>query len=973
MNASQFMRRVWQLFVVALAGLSFWPALSFAVESEIEEIVVTGSYIRGTPEDAALPVDVLTRGDMEDVGDPSINEMIRNLNVSSGALAETNQFDTRGGQANEGVSTVNLRGLGSARTLVLINSKRHVATEALGVDISAIPSIAIGRVEVLKDGAAATYGSDAIGGVVNFITRENFEGFEISGSYQDIEDSDGDINIAAIFGGSNGNVSYAISAEYAERSELQIRDRDWALRPFSENPAPGGWSSIGNPGTFFPAVPDGTGGATIVAGSTPDPNCDTLGGTNAGGFCRFQYTFYDNLIEEEETIKVFGELNIDINDNVSFHAEALWHDMDIPEWKTSPSYPPQALLGPDRFIAPNHPGLIDLKAQNPSLFNDIDLDADGNPDVLASQQGAISWSRMLGVFGRDGRPEQAKRVTETMRFSMGLDGQFDNGLGFDISLTWSDRQRDIDGSDMFIERMAFAFDGLGGSGCDPATGTPGVGPCEYYNPFSNALPRSAVTGMDNPQFNPAVANSSELINFLTADTGSETNNEQLVFEAIFNGETGFEMGGGVVGWAAGLQYREDDYEFRVKDVANRAINPCPYNDPFSITLGHTDTLDCGDGGAGQLAFLAATDEETTDRSIYGVFGELNLPISEDLEVQLAARYEDYGSSDGGDSFDPKIAVRWDVTDIFTVRGSASTTFRGPPSSFLGGTGTSLEFVTPALAFKAADTTGNPDLDPESAVALNFGGILQTDNFYASLDYWSFAFEDPFQTESTNQIVSAYGANDCQDGGTGVGTTTCDALRARLTPEGTTVAGVQRIQRFFINGSDIDTSGLDFVAKYTFDEVGGGALDLGVEGTYTLEYESDDFESRDGLVLAPGGDFVGLSNEGTPFTPRPEMKGNVFVRWGNERHRVGYTGRFVSGYDDEASDTPANLRDIDDHWTHDLTYVNNMIQNVTVSLSIFNFTDEDPPQVANDLNYDPYNHTPFGRMIKLGLTYSLGDG
>ena len=137
------------------------PVIAQDDERAIEEIVVTGSYIRGTPEDAALPVDVVTRADLEDQGAPSINELIRNLNVSSSALAETNQFDTRGAQAAEGVSTVNLRGLGPARTLVLINSKRHVAMESRGVDISAIPAVAIGRIEVLKDGAAV-----AVRGVV---------------------------------------------------------------------------------------------------------------------------------------------------------------------------------------------------------------------------------------------------------------------------------------------------------------------------------------------------------------------------------------------------------------------------------------------------------------------------------------------------------------------------------------------------------------------------------------------------------------------------------------------------------------------------------------------------------------------------------------------------------------------------------------------------------------------------------------
>ena len=195
-------------------------------ESLIEEVVVTGSYIKGTPEDAELPVDVFSRSDLEDVGSPSINEFIRNLNVSSGALAETNQFDTRGGQANEGVSTVNLRGLGSSRTLVLINSKRQVATENLGVDISTIPNIAIQRVEILKEGAAATYGSDAIGGVVNFITRSGFEGLEVRGAFQNIDDSDGDSDFGVIWGSSNDQFSWLLAGEYAERSELRIRDRD---------------------------------------------------------------------------------------------------------------------------------------------------------------------------------------------------------------------------------------------------------------------------------------------------------------------------------------------------------------------------------------------------------------------------------------------------------------------------------------------------------------------------------------------------------------------------------------------------------------------------------------------------------------------------------------------------------------------------------------------------------------------------
>jgi iron complex outermembrane receptor protein len=948
------------LYLMTIFGFGSQTAL--AQDETLEEIVVTGSFIKGTAEDAALPVDVLTRSDLEDVGSPSLIEMVRNLGVTSGNLGETNQFDTRGGQAAEGVTAINLRGLGPARTLVLINSKRHVSTETIGVDISAIPSIAIGRVEVLKDGAAALYGSDAIGGVVNFITRDSFEGFEVSGNFTDLDDSDGDTNVAAIFGRRVGALHFAISGEYEERSELRIRDRDWALRPFAENPGPGGWSSIGNPGTFFPGISNGAGGRTLLGGATPDPGCELLGGTSSGGFCRFQYTFFDNLVEEQESYKVFAEVNYDISDKISFHAEALYHDMDMPEWKTSPSYPPQALLGNDRFIEASHPGLIDLKAQNPGLFNEV-------AGIPASVQGASSWSRMLGVAGRNGQPESSYRKTKTKRISFGLVGETDSGISFDTSFSWSKRERDIGGSDMYIERMAFAFDGLGGAGCDPATGSAGVGPCEYYNPFSNALSFSPVTGATNPQYNASVANSNELINWLTAETGSATDNETLVFEAILSGDSRWDLGAGSVGWAAGIQYRKDTYDFTVKDVANRAINPCAFNNPMSVTLGHTATLDCGAAGAGQLAFLAATDEENTDRDVYGVFAELALPITEALDVQLAVRYEDYGSKNGGDTIDPKIAFSWTLTDEFSLRGSVSTTFRGPPSSFLSGTSTSLQFIGAALAFKAGDTVGNPDLEPETAVTTNFGAIYQNENFYASLDYWSFNFEDPLQLENANQIVAAYGANGCADGGSGVGTAGCDLLRGRLSPTGTSIGGVERITRSVINGSDIDTSGIDFVANYSFNDVVGGELTLGLEGSYTFEYKSDDFVTGDGFTLAPGDDFVGRLNEGTPFQPKPELKASFIAKWSNQAHRVTYAARYIDGMEDANSPVPA-LDNIDDHLTHDVHYINNMFDDVTLSLSVLNFTDEDPPQVANDLNYDPYNHSGYGRLIKLGVSYSM---
>ncbi len=170
-------------------------------EARQETVVVTGSFIAGTPEDAALPVDVLTAGELKLEGSPSVTELIRNLGVSSGVDGQTNQFASNG---LEGTSNVNLRGLGPGRTLVLLNGKRQtfspygVGEQAqLFVDTNMIPSAAIGRIEVLKDGAAALYGSDAIAGVVNFITRTDLDGFEVGGSFQQFDGSDGEYDVSA--------------------------------------------------------------------------------------------------------------------------------------------------------------------------------------------------------------------------------------------------------------------------------------------------------------------------------------------------------------------------------------------------------------------------------------------------------------------------------------------------------------------------------------------------------------------------------------------------------------------------------------------------------------------------------------------------------------------------------------------------------------------------------------------------------
>jgi iron complex outermembrane receptor protein len=970
------------LAVLLLGG---WASTASAEEAppaetksgNVEEIVVTGSYIKGSAEDAALPVDVVTSQDMKDQGSPNILELVRSLGVTSGNLGQTNQFQGIG-QGNEGVVSINLRGLGASRTLTLINGRREVATQSNGVDISVIPTSALERTEVLLGGAAATYGSDALAGVVNFITRSNFEGFELGASEQSVQGSNGNQQYNAIYGWGNDRMNFMIAGEYDHLAEVSTRDRNWALVSFAKNPA-GGWSSIANPGTYYQAIPtannlppttaDGRAAtAGLLSAGKADPGCDeALGASLVAGVCRFQYTFFDNLQEKTDTTKVFSEFNYDVSDTSKFHFEALYATLNLPNGKTSPSYPPQSLFGPDRWIAPNHPGLVAMKAQFPNMFTTV-------AGIPGDVQAVYSQSRYLGITGYNGHGQSGSRDVETLRLGTGLKGSlFDSAIDYDLAVTYSSRQRDLQAKDMYVERMAFALDGLGGDGCTPggadaATSTPGVGPCEYYNPFSNAIYRSRITGALNPGFNGAVANDPALLAWLWGTQDYKEQSDLLVWDAVLSGETPWTLPGGTIGWAAGLQARNEKYDLSLNSNTNLAKTPCPFQDPYSVTLGNTKSLACT-SPTGPFAFLAGAYENNDTRNIYAAFTEFSLPITDKISGQFALRYEDYGTV--GSTVDPKLGLRWQALDWLALRGSATTTFRGPAQSYLAGQVTSLVFITPTSAFKAVNNIGNPNLQSESATTWSTGFIINTGAFTATVDYWKYNLKDPFQVEDPNQIVAAYTAQNCYTGAPGTPTANCAALAEHISPLAVPPSQIERIDVHVINGSKIDTSGIDATAQYDFDDVFNGVLSFGLQGTYTIDYNSDDFKDINGVTLAPGGDFVGKMNIGTPFTSLPDLKGNAWAKYVHGPHRLTYMLRYVSDYTDETA-LVSSLKDVSSITYQDIYYNVTLFNESTfLSVGVMNLADKDPPKTSTNLNYDPYTADPFGRMIKVGFTYTLG--
>lgn len=894
-----------------------------------QTITVTGSAIAGTPEDAALPVDVLTAQDLRLEGNPTVTDLIKNLGPSSGTDGQTNQFASNG---LEGTSNINLRGLGPARTLVLVNGRRQVFSPygigeqaQLFVNTNNIPSAAIGRLEVLKDGAAAVYGSDAIAGVVNFITRNDLDGFEVAADYSTFEGSDGEYRISAGYGLQGDDYSWVTTVEYQKREEVPLLEKDWAISSFADNPV-GGWSGLSNPGYF---VDLGTGG------SIGDVGCTALGGTEAP-FCRFQFTQFDNLVEEEEQFKIFSEYNRKIN-GADLHLEVLYSEIDVPSWKTSPSYPPQSITG--QVVPADHPGYLQYQADNGSPFS-------GAPLLFIGR--AFGW----GGFPGTGGAQEGERNYETLSVSGSVTGEYENGVNYDVALSYGRTEGSRVTNDTSIGGLRAALNGFGVC-ADPLTGdapvgaVAGQGGCEYYNPFSNALAVGAINGAANPGYVPGLENSVQLAEWMTDGVGTEVTTDLLVFDAVFSGQSSVQAAGGAVSWAAGGQIRRESYEVVPNQVTDLTQSPGP-------------------GGTGPFSFLAGTTPADEDQTIFALFGELQIPLYDNLDLQVAARYEDYGS-EVGSTFDPKVAAKYTVNDNFAFRGSAQTSFRGPTLNQLSGTVTTLQFVAPTSAFKAVDQFGNAALSPESAFSYNLGVVFDNDNgFSGSVDYYSFDFSDPIIVEEQSSIVGAAIT------ALGTASTDDDGILSRITftdtdNDGPEASEITRIATNVVNGPDIETSGVDLRLQHV-SEMDGNELTLGLDATYIMEYVVGDSDIE-GVTIA-GSDRVGQFNRSNFSRSMPQWKANLTANYAVGAHNFRGVLRHIDSYDDERAGGIADT--IDSQTTFDLFYNwSSEEMGVDLGLGVVNVTDEDPPFAAFDLNYDPYTHNPFGRTFKISLSKSFG--
>ena len=961
------------------------PVLAEQVESDPDNtIIVTGSYIRGQREDGAQPVDVFGQEELATRGIDSPLEFVKSLPSVGPVLGDSNQYAAGGSQ---GVGSINLRSLGRERTLVLFNGRRFATEPGDGAaDTNLIPLFALDRIEVLKDGAASTYGSDAIAGVANFVTRRNFTGVELAGDYEFVDGSDDDYRVSALAGFDLGAANLMVGAGWQHRSELPTTARDFTQVPYAENPT--GFSFLSNPALYSPlAFIPGVGVRPV--GLAIDGNqlgaCEALGGVN-GQFpratgaplpvCRYSYIPFVNLVEEEDRYQVYGQLTIDLSDSVAFTAEALYSHTELKSLGYSPSNPPTQ--------GPNGPGSVSaftVPASNPGYAAFLEQSfAPGTPPRLFTPVlSSIVLGRPFALGGNPLDPRGAgtgQAINNAWRVSAGLDFDLSDSLSLQTFGTFIRSTRTAFSLDIVSDRYQKALNGFGGEDCTGTT--PGANGCLYFNPFINSSPGNPALGLTNPAYVPGNENSQAVIDYLRRASGTNAVEEQAIFDAVFSGEA--NLFGKTLGYAFGGQFRKIDFS---TDPINRFSDPDAY--PCAIDGDRSCLEDPDDNNfpVGAFVFLGQYPRARLSQDVYAVFAEAQMEVFDGFELTGAVRYEDYGG-EVGSTVNPKLSARWQVTDFLALRGSVGSTFRGPLSSDLGTASTRFVAGIGVLGgnFKATDQVGNPGLSPETALTYNIGAIVDVGGFNASVDYWVYDFEGRF----TILPIQAIAALVAPNGADGTQLADCSSpfvsyvvFAGGVCEQGVTIGNdISRLQTQTVNGPDVKTSGLDFSLNYRTD-LGPARLNVGANATHTLEYEFGDFEFN-GLLFSEGYDAAGFTNydraPGTVSKWRASGYANVQV----DPFSLTWSTTFIGGVDDNrcegrefCAETPefggTNFgRRVDSFIKHDiLASVDLELAGVEAELQagVENVFDTDPSPARLEYSYDPYVGTAKGRTFKLG--------
>ena len=484
-----------------IAILPFISVSYFISAEEVEEVVVTGSYIKGSPTDGASPVELYDRDTIEAIGAVDAADITANMVVDSGSENNADSF-TSGSM--QGRTNVNLRGLGLSSTLVLFDGRRQTVTGTTAndgsvfVNTSALPVIALERVEVLKEGAASVYGSDAVAGVVNYIFRRDFTGFEVDITSQETDLGDSsDRRGSFIWGAESGDTNMVLAYSTLDRSPLSQSELELA---------PLGVSGLGTSFLLFGPSTVETGeyaGTYSAFENVPDPNCVANKGIiipqASGNRCGFKYGPRFNIVNDEDHKQLYFSLKTALLNGTTAEFDYMKSDAEVYDNPQSPSYPALSYLSPANAIAPG-------KGGNPF----------GVPVLWIGRPLASAFPSPF-----------APREIEMDRLSFGLSGTYENGFDWDLHVTRSSEDNYGRQPDTGTSKLAAAIDGTGGSSGDQTF--------DLFNPSAN------------PQ---------NLLDWLRSDQETWTNVKLTVLDYVMSGQVGN------VDLAVGLQSRSEEYDIR---------------------------------------------------------------------------------------------------------------------------------------------------------------------------------------------------------------------------------------------------------------------------------------------------------------------------------------------------------------------------------------------------------------------------
>ena len=1008
------------------------PAMAQNDSPEIEEVVVTGSLIRGTPVDAALPVESYSQADLALSGNPSALEFAKSLSASGATTGESYYF---GGAAETGSVQYNLRGIGSDKTLTLFNGRRVTQ------NTSVIPTIALQRTEFLKDGAAVTYGADATGGVVNFIGRDSFDGIEIQSSYKAIDGSDGDWNVGIIGGFGEGDTEVVWAASWDHRSLLNAKDREFTDLPYGTNPAPwstltnlAGWlprGSLPNEQTYNPGSSTGAGDwGNPVGGVISDytqESCEAVGGTYVNSFsCAYNYIPYYNVVSENDIYRLYGQVTTQVSSQMEFYVRAAYSMVDTPKQYGSPSQP--VIRGPAIHQGATYQ--LYVPKSNPYVQDFAERTGYINNPAWAVTQGftPITYRAFahggLDVFAEDGKYSTPSKIRNKFAHIVsGFEGELDSGITYDIAATYNQENLYADSPDMMLYRMQEALNGFGGENCNVQdqnpnrfgtqnAGAAGQNGCMYYNPFASNFSQQPVYGLNNPSYVPGAENSPELIRWMFNERAARDLNWNLTFDAVFSGETPIELPGGTMSWALGGQWRTTENQETVTDPLYNGQTEC--QNPADEGQVPRDPSDpafngCTPDAPGPFQFFATNPADYSTQDQTSVFGELSMPVLDNVYLSAAARYEEF--SGGLDSTVYKVSGQWTATDNISLRGSYGTNYQAPGADLIPGeiSNGTASYTVAGGQWRGNQTVTRTDIQPEEATVWSTGfiwnsrGLTDTSDFRFILDFFNIETENELGLlASVNQIASSV-FSIAPDGASTVptnGTALADCshpLVGRITFNGSCVQGVTTAQDFAQvrtdtgNGPGQQTSGFDIQSTYSMPAFAGD-LDFSLNLTKVNEFEYTE-TTLDGYTIDPGADRLGYLNFATVANAISEWRGNVSANYRQGDHNFRLQAFYIKGVRDDryfdnngdvvgpAALTPNGLQTgsteaygpsyygvFGENWlTFDFHYTLDLLDwDASLTASVVNIADEMPPASRQEMGYDPRIGNPLGRTFELSV-------